>query len=101
MARSRGPQSLGEALSRLIKDLGFENKFKEQEVLDQWSQVVGDQIAKHSRAVSCEGGKLFVEVDSAAWRHELIYMKSEIIQRVNRAAQQNMVRDIILTNRRR
>lgn len=101
MPHARGPQSLGEALARLISDLGFEKKLKEQEVVEQWCRVVGDQIAKHARAVACEGGKLFVEVDSAAWRHELLYMKSQILERVNQTAGIQVVQEIILTNSRR
>lgn len=101
MARTRKTTSLGDALAQLVKDLGFEKKFEEQQVVAQWSDVVGEQIAGHTHAASCEGGKLFVEVDSAAWRQELFYMKTDILKRLNQQAGRNIVQDIILTNRRR
>lgn len=101
MSRARKITSLGDALAQLVKDLGFEKKFEEQQVVAQWSNVVGDQIASHTHAVSCEGGKLFVEVDSAAWRQELFYMKTDILKRLNLDAGQKIVQDIILTNTRR
>ena len=101
MPRARRPQSLGEALARLINDLGFDKKLKEQKMIEQWPLVVGDHIAKHTHAVACEGGKLFVEVDSAAWRHELLYMKAEILDRLNHTAGSPVIQEIILTNRRR
>lgn len=99
--RKRRPQSLGDVLATLIQDLGFEKKLSEQSVIAQWPQVVGDKIAKHTRAVTCEGGKLFVEVDSAAWRHELLYMKGQILEGLNRKAGSKVIQEIILTNRRR
>jgi predicted nucleic acid-binding Zn ribbon protein len=101
MPRARSARSLGEALAQLIQDLGFEKKLKEQHLLTQWPQAVGEQIASHARAVNLEGGKLFVEVDSAAWRQELHYMKTQILERLNQMAGSDMVQDIILTNRKR
>ena len=99
--RKRRPESLGDVLATLIKDLGIGKKLSEQGLIEQWPQVVGDKIAKHTRAVTCEGGKLFVEVDSAAWRHELLYMKAQILERLNRKAGSKVIQEIILTNRRR
>ena len=101
MSRVRKITSLGDVLSQLVKDLGFEKKFEEMEVIAQWPDVVGRQIASHTHAVSCEGGKLFVEVDSASWRQELFYMKVDILKRLNHGAGQEIVQDIILTNTRR
>jgi len=101
MSRVRKITSLGDVLSQLVKDLGFEKKFGEMEVIAQWPDVVGRQIASHTHAVSCEGGKLFVEVDSASWRQELFYMKVDILKRLNHGAGQEIVQDIILTNTRR
>ena len=101
MSRARKITSLGDVLSQLVKDLGFEKKFEEMQVIAQWPDVVGREIASHTHAVSCEGGKLFVEVDSASWRQELFYMKVDILKRLNHSAGQKIVQDIILTNTRR
>ena len=101
MSRARKITSLGDVLSQLVKDLGFEKKFEEMQVIAQWPDVVGRQIASHTHAVSCEGGKLFVEVASASWRQELFYMKADILKRLNHGAGQKIVQDIILTNTRR
>lgn len=94
-------QSLGQILAQLIRDLGIEKKIRASRLVEQWPEVVGDQIASHARAVTCEGGTLFVEVDSASWRHELLYMKPHIIERLNQAAGDHIIQDIMLTNTRR
>jgi len=99
--RKRKPETLGQALNGLIKNLGLEHKFKEQSVISRWPELVGDKIANHTRPVSCEGGKLFVEVDSAAWRHELLYMRAHILETLNQNAGSNIIQEIILTNRKR
>ncbi|MBT5874187.1 MAG: DUF721 domain-containing protein [Candidatus Latescibacteria bacterium] len=99
--RKRKPESLGQAIAGLIKDLGIEHRLTEQSLISQWPELVGEKIARHTRAVICEGGKLFVEVDSAAWRHELVYMKAQIVEKLNREAGSTIIQEIILTNRRR
>ncbi|MBM3264610.1 MAG: DUF721 domain-containing protein [candidate division Zixibacteria bacterium] len=101
MPRIRQATPLADALAGLIRNLGFEKKLKEQQLIQRWAEIVGQQIAVHSKAVHFEGGKLFVEVDSAAWRQELHFMKAQIAYRLNEASETPMVREIILTNKKR
>lgn len=94
-------QSLGQIITQLIRDLGIDKKIKEQQLIARWPEVVGDQIAHHTRATTCEAGTLFVEVESASWRHELLYMKPIIIERLNQTAESHVIQDIILTTTRK
>ncbi len=101
MVRQTKTTSLGDALERLIRSLGMEDKLEEQQAVARWSEVVGDRIALHARAVFFDGGKLVVEVDSASWRQELFYMKQDILNRLDRSFGKPLVQDIIFTNSRR
>lgn len=101
MTRKHKTTTLGDALGKLVRSLGMEGRLEEQQAVDRWAQVVGDRIALHARAVFFEGGKLVVEVDSAAWRQELFYMKQEILNRLDRSLGKPLVQDIIFTNSRR
>ncbi|MCY3772883.1 MAG: DUF721 domain-containing protein [Gemmatimonadetes bacterium] len=101
MTRKNKTTTLGDALGKLVRSLGMEGRLEEQQAVDRWAQVVGDRIALHARAVFFEGGKLVVEVDSAAWRQELFYMKQEILNRLDRSFGKPLVQDIIFTNSRR
>ena len=46
------------------------------EAVEVWSEVVGDRVAKRTRAVRFRDGTLFVEVDGAAWVNELMWWPS-------------------------
>lgn len=94
-------QSLGQLLAQLIRDLGLDKKIQEHQLVARWPEVVGEQIASHSRAVTCEAGTLVVEVESASWRHELLYMKPAIIERLNQAAGDHIIHEIMLTHTRK
>ncbi len=101
MTKKHKTTTLGDALENLVRSLGMEGRLEEQQAVDRWAQVVGDRISAHARAVFFDGGKLVVEVDSAAWRQELFYMKQEILNRLDRSLGRPMVQDIIFTNSRR
>jgi predicted nucleic acid-binding Zn ribbon protein len=79
----RGTQPIGEILADLAKSLGIAQKLSEQEAVVAWSDVVGEKIAQHSRAVRVDRGRLFVEVDSSVWVHELRFMKQKIMRELN------------------
>ncbi len=101
MTRKNKTTTLGDALAKMVRSLGMEGRLEEQQAVDRWAQVVGDRISQHARAVFFDGGKLVVEVDSAAWRQELFFMKQEILNRLDRSFGKPLVQDIIFTNSRR
>ena len=93
--RTSNPKHIGNALSSTIHQLGIESKIKQGEVLDAWSRIVGEQIAKVTSADRIENGKLFVHVTRATWRNELVFLKQALITKVNKEMNQEIVKDII------
>lgn len=89
------PRALGEILSQLVGSLGIHANLKRHEVPTLWEEVVGEKIAKVTRAREVRDGRLFVEVESSAWRNELFYMKEEIVQHLNKRAGEQVIHDII------
>ncbi len=89
------PRALGEILTQLVGSLGIHTNLKRHEVLILWEEVVGEKIAKVTRAREVRDGRLFVEVESSAWRNELFYMKGEIVQHLNNRAGEQVIHDII------
>ena len=45
--------------------------------------------------VSIKRGKLFVRVKTPTWRNELVFLKSEIISKLNRRVGKKVVKDIV------
>lgn len=58
---------------------GFQRYRLEQE----WSKVVGPQLAKFSRPVDFQGGLLTIAVNNASLLTELQFFREEIITKVN------------------
>jgi len=89
-------KTLEQALKKLIIDLGIENKVLYYQAINFWPEVVGKRIAKISKAERIERNILFVKVLNDAWRNELIYLKKEIVERLNKKIGKKIVEDIRL-----
>jgi hypothetical protein len=78
-----GPRGIGEVLGKLSRRLGLPDPGKTGAVWGRWEEFVGAEIAGHARPSSLRDGVLRVRADSAAWAHELGYLREEIKGRVN------------------
>jgi len=92
-ARGR-PVSIGPALSALVQDLGIAPTLRQYDVLTSWAEVVGEQIARVTTAQRIENGTLFVGVANGAWRNELSMKRLAIMEKLNRKAGAQVVKDI-------
>jgi len=90
---------VGQVLARLMKGLGLEDKLKERELVENWPDIVGPDIARFSRALRVRGGVLYLKVDSPAWGQELHFLKAQLLERVNERCGPGLVRDIRLAGR--
>ena len=91
------PKPLSKSLSILLKSLGIENKIKQNEIIVRWPEIVGEKLSKVTTADKVEKGILFVRVTNSAWRNELIYMKTEIINRISSRLNTDIINDIRFT----
>jgi len=89
------PKPIADAISSTLHDLGLQQQIKQYEVLAVWETIVGEQIAKVTAPQRIDDGKLFVHVFRAPWRNELIFLKKDIIAKINAAFHEQIVRDII------
>lgn len=88
---------LRQALDDLFDRFGLRKKLREYEAVIQWEGLVGEQIAKVTKAVKIEQGVLTVRVNNGPWRNELVLLKGELIKKINDALGEVIVRDIRFT----
>jgi predicted nucleic acid-binding Zn ribbon protein len=91
----RTPRPIDEGISSVIRELGLGGKLKQFQVLEAWPEIVGAGIAEIATAEAIRDGKLFVSVSRPTWRNELIFLKRELIEKINRAMKGEIVKDII------
>ena len=84
MKRKRSNEkAIGEILPSVYKNLGLEERMSYTLLTDEWIDIVGNVIAKHSRPTGVVNKCLMVEVDSPVWMNELnTFSKDAILKKV-------------------
>ena len=96
MNRRPGAEKLGDILRDFLETSGLAHKLKHLEVYRAWEEVVGPEIASHTRIAGFTHRKLYVEVDSAARRHELSsFYKRQILDGLREQLPGVRVHDIV------
>ncbi|KPJ69706.1 hypothetical protein AMJ44_02875 [candidate division WOR-1 bacterium DG_54_3] len=76
---------MGAGAGRTIKTCGL---------LSLWKMVVDERVGKQTEAVKIRNRTLYVVARSAAWAHELTFLKGKIIKKFNEQAGEEAIRDI-------
>jgi predicted nucleic acid-binding Zn ribbon protein len=95
----KGPQPVGEVLSRFLKRSGLAGKVEAASVVPEWDRLVGPQIAAVTEPLRVSGDRLFVAVDTSAWLMELNLMKGEILRHLNAGKRQGKIEQIVFVMR--
>lgn len=86
---------LSTALDDVLKQYGLDIKLRKFEALNVWEKVVGEQIAKVTKPERIERDVLYVRVKKAVWRNELVFLKKEIIKKINKELEEEIVKEIV------
>lgn len=86
--------SLGDAIAKILKAYRLDGKLREIDVLSKWDELMGRAVSLRTRNIYIKNRILYLEIDSSVMRDELLNGKSIIIQRINREAGFEMIRDV-------
>jgi predicted nucleic acid-binding Zn ribbon protein len=76
------PSAIGVRVRHVLQDLIGSAKVRECEAILAWQEVVGEAVARRTRAERLRGGTLHVRVATSAFANELSMMKPEILARL-------------------
>ncbi|MFS0866019.1 DUF721 domain-containing protein [Microbacterium sp. 179-B 1A2 NHS] len=78
-APGRDPKGLGDLISDLTRQSGWEPQLAREDLVLQWAEVAGEETARHADPVALSDGVLTVQCDSTAWAKNLHLMRSTIV----------------------
>lgn len=93
-AKRDGPLPVSRLIEGALRRYGLHDRLEERAALLRWREIVGDEIASHSRAVDLTDGILVLEADHGAWRQELTMLVPMIIQKFNAMFGEGTVTDV-------
>lgn len=75
---------LGSFIDKLLAGYGLQHNLGGWRAVLHWSEVVGENMAEHSRAVRFAEGTLYVSVNDPSWRQEMSLNSDRILQEIHK-----------------
>lgn len=79
---AREPVLLGGLIDYVINSLGLGDRYHGWQIVKNWPDMVGPDIARHSRAERFSEGVLTVIVEKDVWRQELEMQRERLMERI-------------------
>lgn len=86
---------LSDAISNFIKDYNLEPKLNSVAVVNSLYDIIGEENAKYIQSARLSNGKLFLKINSSVYRQEILFNKTECVNKINEHLGKIVVYDII------
>lgn len=90
-----GTTTIGEAIRDMLVKYRLQTRFEETYVGAHWEKIMGPVIASRTTRAYVSAGTLYVEIESAPLRNELVLAKQKIIESINRELKAETVKDMV------
>jgi predicted nucleic acid-binding Zn ribbon protein len=77
--QDRDPGSFAQAMDSLSSSMGWGADIARAEVMDQWADIVGADVAQHAIPTGASDGVMEIQCDSSAWATQLRLMRATLI----------------------
>ena len=91
-----GEYSLGDALRKFLDNSRIKGSIQALQIEEVWEQIMGKTIARYTDKIQIHGSTLYINTSVAPLRQELLYQKDKIIQRVNEALGERVIREVVI-----
>lgn len=88
--------SIGQAIQQFLRKSRLRSGIQSMQIEEVWEQIMGKTIARYTDKVQLVNATLFITTSVAPLKTELLYQKAKIIQRVNEAMGEPVVKDIVI-----
>ncbi len=91
-----GEISLQEAMQQFLKHSRLKTGIQAMQIEEVWEHIMGKTVAKYTDKIQIIGSTLFVTSSVAPLKNELLYQKEKIIERVNEALGEKVIKDVVV-----
>ena len=88
--------TMKEAVDQLLEVYKLRRKFDETALLAAWPEMMGPAIANRTRQLFIRDKKLYVRVESAVIKNELLLIRSQIIKNMNERVGKVVIEDVVI-----
>jgi hypothetical protein len=91
------PQPVGDALTALVRQRGWEEALRNATLWSRWSDIVGETLAERCQPVRLRRGVLTVRAESQAWATQLRYLTTQLRERTAEVIGGQPVSEVTIT----
>jgi hypothetical protein len=91
-----GEFSMQDAMQQFLKKSRLRNGIQALQINDIWEQIMGKTVAKYTSSIQIINHTLFISTEVAPLKNELLYQKEKIIERVNEALGEKIIKEVVI-----
>lgn len=88
--------TIEEALQLIVSDKRISKGLNESVIKQEWTNIMGTVIAKHTTSLFLRGTELHLYFNSSIIKNEFLYNKEKAISLVNEALGSDSITDIVI-----
>ncbi|MEO7265299.1 MAG: DUF721 domain-containing protein [Ferruginibacter sp.] len=88
--------SLQEAMQQFLKNSKLKQGIQAMQIEEVWETIMGKTVSKYTDKIQIIGSTLFVTTTVAPLKNELLYQKEKIIERVNEALGDKVIKEVVV-----
>lgn len=85
------PSSMGAIIKQEMNNEHWKTEIAAALIINEWAELVGDNIAAHTKVEAFKDKKIYIVCDSAAWAINLRLMQRQILQGIAKKIGHNIV----------
>ena len=93
---SSNEKTFKELMSELVKAPGIRRQYLKVVMKTTWEEEMGPLVVKYTKRLTINKGTLTVCVSSAPLRQELMFNKVKIIEMMNKAFGEELVKEVVI-----
>ena len=94
--RRNNTNTIGQIIKKIIRNNKLSKSLDVLNVLDVWNNIIGKDLEKYIKSTKLVDDKLYVKLRSSIVRNEMSYKKAQLIQKINKKLNKDVIKDIIL-----
>ncbi len=94
-SRRPGITPLKDAIEQMLERYQLRNRFDQSYVVAHWDKIMGSTIASRTKKIFIKDRSLYLQIESAPLRNELVRAKSKIIELINREMKSDLINEVI------
>jgi len=91
-----GEFSFKDAMQQFLNQSRIKGDIQAMQIEEVWEKIMGKTVSRYTDKLQIFGDKLIVTTHVAPLKQELMYQKEKIVQRVNEALGQKVIREVVI-----